>query len=137
MIRYAFTTDPSDLFTVTIETGETDRVRALRKIIVVMGLECRKDFDDNHESEFERWLSTTGEDAIRYISEKYVLSNPQTSTLNALPNGRYSVNIVNGTLTITKRGESVCLCVSICIIMRDEILPRLRSMLGNDNYNQY
>ena len=135
MIRYTFTADP-DLFTVTIETGETDPVRALRKTIVVMGLECRKEFDDeNHQSEFEKWLSsTTGENTMEYISEKYMINNPQsTSSLNPLPNGGYSVNMdmVNGTFTITKRDESVCLCVSICIIMRDEILPQLYSMLGN------
>ena len=133
MIRYTFTTDPHDLFTVTIETGETDPVLALRKIITVMGLECRKVFDDNHESEFEKWLSsTTGENTMKYISEKYMINNPQsTSSLNPLPNGGYSVNMDNGTFTITKRDKSVCLCVSISIIMRDEILPRLRSMLGN------
>ena len=132
MIRYSFTADP-DLFTVTIETGEIDPVRALRKVITVMGLECQKAVNEEYQSEFEKWLSsTTGENAMKYISDKYMINNPQsTSPLNPLPNGGYSVNMVNGTFTITKRDESVCLCVSICIIMRDEILPRLRSMLGN------
>ena len=134
MIRYTFTADP-DLFTVTIETGETDPVRA-SKNYCCDGARVSKEFDDeNHQSEFEKWLSsTTGENTMEYISEKYMINNPQsTSSLNPLPNGGYSVNMdmVNGTFTITKRDESVCLCVSICIIMRDEILPQLYSMLVN------
>lgn len=133
MICYTFSTNPEDIFTVTISTKETDPLRVLQKIIVIMRLECQKAFDDNHESEFEKWLSSAaGNAAITHISDKYMHINPQSSTpLNPLPGGGYSVSTVGGTFTITKRKKAVCTCVSICVIMRDEILPRLTNMLNN------
>mgnify|MGYP001364184528 CR=1 FL=1 len=132
MITYLFNTDIKDLFTVTIVTGEIDPMRVLKKIIVVMKIECFKFFDGNQVSEFEKWLySTAGKDAVLYNMEKYMLSNSQTSSLNLLPVGGYNVCTVGGTFTITMRDHAVCTCVSICVIMRDEILPRLNYMLEN------
>lgn len=130
MIRYTFSSNPEDIFTATISTKETNPVRVLQKIIVTIRLECQKAFDDNHESEFEKWLSASGTDAITHIFNKYMHSNPQSSTpLNPLPAGGYSVCTVGGTFTITMRKQAVCACVSICVIMREEILPRLTNML--------
>ena len=130
MITYLFDTDIKDIFRVTIDTRETDPVRVLKKIIDVIEIECFKAFGGNQVSEFEKWLfSTAGKDAVSYNIEKYMCSNPQSSTLNSLPGGGYNVCIVGGTFTITMRDHAVCTCVSICLIMRDEILPRLKNML--------
>lgn len=71
MIRYAFSTNPEDIFTATISTKETNPVRVLQKIIVTMRLECQKAFDDNHESEFEKWLFGSGTDAITHRTQEF------------------------------------------------------------------